>query len=251
MNHGRTPRVTASDALCSPIFEKIRGTVPKAIHQCCGTVVVAMLWAFAGTACAPGHIAWPTGDDALRTALYRPRVDPSGIQVLTLVLSNGYFDCELPSDPDPVVQTQALLEITTAACRENARHVLVELYRGDGTDWAGVYPGDSHADRALIASSRPRLSNASYYGIDEAEMVSVDGFVRTYGVRPGDDVQLLDIGDGGEVEILDDGARLRGRFEFPDADISGSFRALECEPTATLFTLLEQSPVAGCPSIGG
>ncbi|MEZ4317878.1 MAG: hypothetical protein R3F61_10250 [Myxococcota bacterium] len=203
-----------------------------------------------GTGCAPGHLAWPTGDDDLRTALYQARLE-GGVQALTLVLSNGYFDCDLPSEPDPIAQTQALLEITTAACRENARHVLVELYRGDGNDWVGTYPGDSNADPVLIAASRPRLSNASYYGIDEAAMVSVDGFVRVYGVREGDDVQLIDVGDGGEVEILEDDGTLRGRFEFPGADISGAFRAKECAVGSSLFSVLEQSPVASCPRIGG
>lgn len=129
--------------------------------------------------------------------------------------------------------------------------MLVQLYRGDGKDWVGRYPGDSNADPLLISSSRPRLSNASYYGIDEAVMVSADGFVRTYGVRPGDDVQLLDIGDGGEVEISADSSVLRGRFEFPGADISGSFRAEPCPEDATLFSLLEQSPVAACPIVIG
>ncbi len=195
-------------------------------------------------------MAWPTGDGPLRTALYQSA--PSGsVQQLTLVLSNGYFDCDLPTEPDPVAQSQALLEITTAACRENARHVLIELYRGDGFDWTGLYPGMSGAGPGFLSEGRTRISDASYYGIEEAEMVAADGFVRTYGVRPEDEVQRLAIGDGGEVEITTDATHLKGRFEFPGADISGSFRATECPAGSTLFTVLAQSPVANCPTIGG
>lgn len=198
--------------------------------------------------CAPGSIAWPTGEDRLRTALYQPGSE-DGIPTLTLVLSNGHFDCDLPSDPDPIAQSQALLDFQVAACRENARHVLIQLYRGEGDDWVGAFPGDSLADPALIAPSRVRLSNASYYGIDEAALFGLDGFVRTYGVVDDADVQLLDIGDGGEVTVRSQGDRLNGRFEFPTADISGSFRAKECAPGSTMFALLQQSPVASCPDI--
>lgn len=197
--------------------------------------------------CAPGSIAWPTGKDDLRTALYR--VDTVGsVQRMHLVLSNGLFACDLPSEPDPVAQQQALLELQIAACRENARHVDIELLRGDGDDWVGLYPGDSHADPAQIAATRPRLSNGSYYGIDEAALASVDDFVRTYGVVEGQDVQARDVGDGGEVEIQRDGAQMHGRFQFPLADVSGTFRATECA-TGTLFDLLAVSPVGSCPVV--
>lgn len=168
---------------------------------------------------------------------------------LQLVLSNGVFDCDLPTESDPIEQQQALFELQIAACRENARHVAIELLRGDGADWVGVYPGDSHLDVSQIAGTRPRLSNGSYYGIDEAALSAADDFVRTYGVVQGQDVQALDIGDDGEVEITFDGDRLRGRFEFPSADVSGSFRARACE-TGTLFDLLALSPVASCPVVG-
>lgn len=213
------------------------------------TKVVPIIPAIGLFGCAPGSLAFSTGDDVLRTAMYQ--VQPvDGLQRVDLILSNGIFSCDLPNDPDPIVQSQELLELTTATCRENARHVLIELYRGDGADWVGRFPGDSNAHPSLISASRPRLSNASYYGIDEAEMVSVDGFVRTYGVRPGGDVQARDVGDGGEVEILADAQTLRGRFAFPSADISGDFRAVECPAGSTLFALLAQSPVASCPTIG-
>jgi hypothetical protein len=208
--------------------------------------MIAALASGSLTGCAPGSIAWPTGEDALRSALYQ--VQPTGdVFGLTLMLSNGQFGCDLPSEPDPLDQTQALLEIRTAACRENARHVLIQLYRGDGQDWTGSYPGDGHAHPDLISASRPRLSNASYYGIEEAALVSVQGFVREYGVPADGDVSVIDGGDGGEVGITADGERLAGWFEFPEADVSGRFRAQECQPGATLFALLAQSPVATCP----
>lgn len=200
------------------------------------------------TGCAPGTIAWPTGHDQLRTALYR-EVDAGAVKRLQLVLSNGTFGCDLPAEADPVAQQQALLELQISACRENARHVAVELLRGDGSDWVGLYPGDSNMDPAQIAASRPRLSNGSYYGIDEAALSAAEDFVRTYAVVEGQDVLALDIGDGGEVEISGDGERLRGRFEFPMADLSGTFRAESCE-TGTLFDLLVLSPVASCPVVG-
>lgn len=167
---------------------------------------------------------------------------------MRLVLSNGQFACDLPAEPDPLVQQQALLELQISACRENARHLAVELLRGDGRDWVGVYPGDSNAHPSQIASTRPRLSNGSYYGIDEAALVTLDDFVRTYGVLEGEDVQAIDVGDNGEVEIERDGSTLVGRFEFPMADVSGTFRAQEC-PSGTLFDLLAVSPVASCPIV--
>ena len=62
-----------------------------------------------------------------------------------MVLSNGHFDCGLPTFEDPARQAQALIDLRIASCRENARHVLIELFRGDGADWVGGYPGNDEA----------------------------------------------------------------------------------------------------------
>ncbi|MCB9691460.1 MAG: hypothetical protein H6736_06575 [Alphaproteobacteria bacterium] len=205
-----------------------------------------VLWTALG--CAQGHLRWEGGDDVLRTALVQETTD-GGLPHLTVVLSNSTFTCDLPSDPDPVAQTQALLDLSTAACREGAEHVLIELWRADGQDWQGVYTGDPEAGPALLGAERTHLADASWYGIDEAALASTRDFVRTYGVTLSGTHRFDHIGEGGEVELLD-GEGTRGRFDFPDASLSGRFQAERCEPGASLFALLANSPVAACPVVG-
>lgn len=198
--------------------------------------------------CAAGHLAWDDGDDVLRTALVQESTD-GGLPHLTVLLSTSYLPCDLPTDPDPTVQTQALLELSTALCREGAEHVLLELWRGDGIDWIGDYDGRSDATALDVSGDRLRLADGSWYGIDEAGLASVRDFVRTYGVYPDGAHRHDHIGDDGSIEIRErDGTR--GRFDFPAVGLSGRFDAEICEPGATLFALLASSPVAACPVVG-
>lgn len=204
-----------------------------------------ILWATM-LGCAVGSLRWDDGDDVLRSALVQPSVD-GGLPHLTVLLSNSVLPCDLPTDPDPTLQTQALLELNTALCREGAEHVRLELWRGDGDDWVGTYEADPEAGPLLVSAERPHLADGSWYGIDEAGVATVRDFVRTYGVPPGGSHRVDHLGTG-SVEITDpDG--LDGRFEFPETGLSGRFRGERCEPDATLFALLAASAVVTCPAL--
>ena len=181
------------------------------------------------TSCAPGSIFFEGGHDALRTALYQ-----EGADELVLVLSNGEFGCDFPDFDDPQKQSLALVELTTAACRENARHLIVHLFRQSGADWADVQYQSS-------ADSPPR-STAEYIGIEEAELVEREALSRAYTAT---EVTHIEEMQDGWVHIKESTEILRGSFLYPE--VNGTFAATDCGTDADLFDVLKISPVVSCP----
>jgi hypothetical protein len=197
--------------------------------------------------CAPGRIEWATGSDDLRTALYIVERDATtgASPRIRLLLSNGEFGCSLPSFTDDSgfsteesdqEQALALLQLVTAMCREDARHVVLDLYHLRWEDAPGVYPGDSVADATSLGSPN-RWSRAAYLGVEEARVADEDGLSRAYEIVEVDARPLL--GDGGEASIsrLEEGHAV-GHFSFPEANISGDFRATECASDTSEATAL-------------
>lgn len=198
------------------------------------------------TACGSGRLAWATGDDLLRTALFRSEVLDDEVEHITLVLSNSRFECELPEVDDPAVREEAVLDLLAAACRENARHVVIDLYKHPSSQNSlGSYLGNTLAGPGLLSPTRPKLARASYTGIEEVVLTLTDGFARTYTVTEED--SRPELGEGGQVRLTDDRGPLRGQFSFPDGQISGRFHAEPCADDASIFDALALGPALSCP----
>jgi len=183
------------------------------------------MWILAWLACAPGELQWPGGREPLRTAWWQ-RVDFGETERVRLALSTSSFPCALSlTGTDPAAIAEEQLALTTATCREGARHVLLDLWSAGG-DPVGAYPGRSGGDPAEIGALGP-FSTASHVAVVEAGVLYVDGINRSYAPLEGGAIYDFQLGDGGEAEV--DAARdgmLEGAFTFPE--ISGQFRAEEC-----------------------
>ena len=201
------------------------------------------------TGCGAGNIAWESGDDKLHTALYIWE-DHGPTQAMTLFLSNGRFECELPdglaqlflldsgiSYTDPDEAERAVLDFATALYREDARHVVLTLYKQTDGDWTGRYPGNDDAQDALISDEQPQLASGQYLGVDDAIIDQEDGVVRTY--LPSAYSWDPELGDGGFVQVDTAGTQINGSFGFPDAHLSGQFTAEGCGTTTELFDAIE------------
>lgn len=159
-----------------------------------------------------------------------------------MLLSTGIFGCAIPTSDDPQIVSEALAALTVGACREDARHVVVDLYADPSLDPEGTYPylgtGGPQADIA-------RGADARYVGIEEAVGVPGDGLVPTY--VPVEITRYDATGAPGEVRIRHASTDLRtGSFDLPEAGLSGRFAATRCTGDTSLFDLLVASPVAAC-----
>jgi hypothetical protein len=205
-----------------------------------------------------GTLWGPLGQTEVRTALYRIGVRDQRPE-LSLLVSNGAFDCAMPSPgPGEDAPEMALAEEAryAAGCRESAQHVALRLYdlhAARAGAWTGTFAGRSGADGRDLALDAPRLATASYYGVEEAVLISLDGLGRGY--LAVQDVLLSGFGDGGEVwlEPLEPlggtaGAPgdLRGWFSFPSEQIEGRFVARPCGPDASQLEALVADPVQLC-----
>lgn len=201
-------------------------------------------------ACAPGEVRWGTGEDWLRTALYvenDPVAEGAGTRVL---LSTGIFGCDLPAEADPAAQAEALLDLAVAACREDARHLAIRLWRDPGLDRVGVYRGQAGAGPAALTELDPRLASVDYVGVEEAALTLSDlpQFGEALGgtYRPTEVARASAAGTGGQVRVRGDEV-LVGAFDFPDLHVSGRFRAERCAAGSALFDLAFTAPTLSCP----
>lgn len=200
-------------------------------------------------ACTPGEVRWPTGEDSLRTALF-VRSD-EGIGRVRLLLSTGVFACDLPAADDPATQAEALLELSVGACREDARHLAITAYHQVGIPVDGRYLGQRDALPSDVTSEAPRLTRADYIGVEEAVLTTSDlpqfgdALGGTY--RPTELTQEYGMGTGAQLRLNERGEWMTGSFDFPEAHVSGRFRAAECPAGSTLFELAFSSPTANCP----
>ncbi len=193
------------------------------------------------TACAPGEIRWAAGADDLRTALFVTDTD-RGFDHAILFLSTGIFPCGLPSDPDPQVQTETLAALTVGACREDARHLVVELYKAPGLDWSERYP---FADVEPPPPGTERGSLARYVGIDEAAALRREGLVPIYFPTALTRYDALGEPGAATVRTLRDDT-LSGSVDLPAASVRATFTATRCTDARSLFDLIVASPIASC-----
>lgn len=167
--------------------------------------------------CLPGHIAWDGGDDVLRTAWWSVDTLPGHGQ---LFLSNSRFPCEVVATTSAAERELQLSNLAMAVCREEARHLRIDLYWTD-SGGTGSYIGVPSGS----VDPAPEKSAAGFYvGINEASAPPSDELVRPYTVIDRD--FYPELGAGGEVNLTGDG--LHGNFEFPEADLSGQFSAMAC-----------------------
>lgn len=205
--------------------------------------VVGFVAPFLG-GCSPGSFTRNGDSEKLQTALIREdAVD--GLYRATVVLSNGRFGCDLPNFDDPARAQQALQAIAAAACREGAHHLNLSLWRRDGDDWVGDYAGLTNAGPASLTEDNNRLFDGTWYAVNEAFLVETQALDRAYAIA--DDELLANIGDGGDLVIDTDGDTVDGRVYLPQAGVYANFHAERCDRDATLFALLEASPVTVCP----
>ncbi|MFT4624068.1 MAG: hypothetical protein ACI8PZ_002724 [Myxococcota bacterium] len=192
--------------------------------------------------CTSGRINWADGTTEVRSALYRVGLD-AGIPSASVFLTNGEIGCSLPSTDDPVTQEDAVQDLFLAMCREDARHVHLLLWRHpDSQEWTATYPARREASAAALSGRR--LARGATYGVGEAYRVELPGVPRGYAaedldVRP-------DLGRG-EVEVIEHGDRLDGSFSFPEAKVSGRFRATQCLDDTSLLDVVEAGPTFLCP----
>jgi len=187
----------------------------------------------------PGQLHFPGGSAPIRTAWYR--IDSQPNPQLQVFLSTGRFPCSFP-DVTGEAYREALGELQVAACREDSRHVGLSLFQVRGTDFDGVYPAEAGANAAALGPGARRLANGSYFAVEEAFLVEVQGLGRAY--SPSEETYLPELGSG-QVEV-DSGDRLRGALSF-DAGVHGHFVAEACPAEDGLLDLLVSAPLQLCP----
>jgi len=187
----------------------------------------------------PGELRFPGGSAPVRTAWFH--VDTQPTPTLRVFLSSSVFPCRFPSVDSEAFDT-AQADLQVAACREGAHHVGLTLYQQGAPPFDGRYPAEAGASELALGPDRPRLASGSYFGVDEAFLVEVDGLKRAY--SPSEETYLPDLGRG-EVSLAD-GDRLRGDFAF-DAGVYGSFQAEACDAEDGLLELLVSAPLQLCP----
>jgi len=191
----------------------------------------------------PGSLVAPDGATVLQTARYRVGIR-DGAPELVVVLSNSQLGCGLPLLPDEEAQEHALDALMAAACREDAQHASVTLYRRD-EGWEGTYAGRDDAAVSDLDAEQPRIARGAYFGVEEAFLVGLRGLTRAY--SSAESVLLPHLGDGGEVVIdRDRGGLLTGRLDFPRDGVHAEFRAEVCPGDTSLLDLIATEPTISC-----
>jgi len=188
--------------------------------------------------CNRGELQWEGNRETWLTALYRETSTEEG-QVVEVVLSTGFFGCDLPESDDAATQDRAIQEFVTAMCREGARHLSVDLIRPRG-GLEGRYHGAARTD-----AIDGKVARAAFYSVDEAFLVEIPGFSYAYGAD--EETYLPHLGPGGDVVVDQRRDRLVGDFSFPDANLWGDFRAERCAPDSDAMSLLDPTPSHLCP----
>lgn len=186
-------------------------------------------------ACGPGQLVNAEGPQPLRTALYGIEVSEEQ-SIATVFLSNGEFGCALQETPDPSERLEAQTELLAAACREDARHLLLRFSRPVGTSWEEAYDGAELGDRGPLFDPLVHEVSARYHAIIEAQLAREDGLVRQFSVS--EEENLL-IGPGGTGTLLNpEEGVLEGSYDAPSQQIGARFRAIECEPEDDVFRVV-------------
>ena len=191
--------------------------------------------------CSPGSIEWSNGSDILRTALYTIDDEGSGSH-MTILLSNGIFECAPPDFATAADQSEALLQLVTAACRENARHAILHLYLHDTAEWEGEF--QSTPTEGVVTELAPRLSMGLYVGINEAVVEEEDGLSFTFTPT---DVDMIALGEQSYVQLDSAKVHVAGSFSHAEAHVSGNFRAQSCGSETGLFDVIAQNAIINCP----
>lgn len=177
--------------------------------------------------CGIGHLDDGGGRQPLRTALYATWTEGES-EVAGVFLSNGDIACDLAQTLDASEAEQLQIELFAAACREDARHVLLEYERPLTSPWGGEYVGSELFDGS------PRVTGR-YYAVVEAVLAREDGLAREFRVTEDEDVPLGDGGSGWLDEPADE--RLSGGYTMPGT-VETRFDARACEADDRIFRVL-------------
>ena len=181
----------------------------------------------------------------VRTALARS-TEVDGVRHLTVLISNGLFECDLPEFEDPARVEQTLQSVLTASCREGAQHLNLQLWRDvGGEDWTGQYEGFAQAGPDLLDGTTHRVADAAFFAVQEAFLAESIGADRVLAAL--EDELIMPAGAGAHVRIDRSGSRLGGVASVPEANLEVFFEARFCDEDASLFPLLEASPAFVCP----
>jgi hypothetical protein len=195
-------------------------------------------------ACSEGQLWRGEERELLRTALVRQDT-ADGMHHAALLLSNGLFECDLPTFDDPARVEQTLQAVITAACREGARHLNLQLWRDAGSDWTGDFSGIASAGPHALGTSSHRVAGATWFAVNEAYLAESIDANRVLAAL--EDELVLDAAAGGTVRIHKDNGELVGDAWIPELGVHVTFKAQYCDPSASLFALLEASPAFVCP----
>jgi hypothetical protein len=193
----------------------------------------------------PGELQWDGGRAPLRTAFWQARDDAPDGGHISVGLSTSEFPCapDLVSD-DPAELTLNQLELQTGACREGARHLVVELWRTTG-GVAGDYTG-LEADDGVTE----RFATGHWFAIEEAGVLYIDGINRSYAPVDGASELSLRAGTGGEVAIDSADERVTGELWFPEVGVAAEFDAVECPAGPNLTDDLFDSALLAYLQVG-
>src|SRR5690606_16513181 len=157
--------------------------------------------------------------------------------------------CDLPSFAEPGDNVEVLRDALAGACHEGAQHLVIDLARTPTFRAVGRYEGIAsrpafEAGDALVdlLQAEPRVAWARHLAVHEVAMDLEDGF--TAAVEATEWTYSDSAADSGEVRLrLVDADLLVGTFSFPDAHLSGRFRATRCEGDHALFDFLRSEVV--------
>jgi hypothetical protein len=184
-------------------------------------------------ACAPyGRIFTASGNDRLRTAWYA-EMPLAGKSSLVVLLANSRLDCTMPDATSPTAVKSAQEEIYLAMNREGARVVGLQLLSVDPSDWSGRYTVVADFAKAVLSSDTPRLAQAMYIGVDEAEVENLDGIYRSY-YAP-DPVYVFGVPAPGDVNVKASNDTVSGDFSLDAIDVSGTFEAESCSSESSIL----------------
>lgn len=185
--------------------------------------------------CQVGTMRTTYGTTPMVTAMHMVLPDTGDQDVTRILLSNSALPCDAqvptfePGDTglQEDERQDAYTELVIALSRENSRIVMLDLHAFELESRQAFYPLSAASPTGLTGRN-PTQAQASYYGVNEAEMLSDQGLEQTY--TPTDVDVASNIDGPGWVEITRDAdGKLAGAFSLDPVEVSGRFRSTPCE----------------------
>lgn len=185
--------------------------------------------------CSPGFLDDGEGRQAIRTAAFATW-EWEEQAVAGVFLSNGDLPCALEPTEDASLAEQQQVELLAAACREDARHLLLEFKRPLTASWEGEYLGGGDLSERTVAGR--------YFAVNEAVLAAEDGLAREFRVTDATELALDADGTGWLDEPVR--GRLTGTYDFPGV-VQATFSAEACAVDDRVFRVLLSAGRLPCP----